>query len=123
MNLYVKVSRSERNAVSASFLHHSGQVRRAPAVQWGDGWRPSAPLPPKNRALQSPLFDPALAPEGARLVRFGELDDGQCQWGFDVEQGNVFCGLPVDPAAKGTKLFGRYCPCHVKAATGRTVIR
>lgn len=121
MNVHINVSRSERNAAQTSYLHHSGQVRRAPAMQWGEA--PVAPRAPKNRSLQSPLFDPAQAPAGARLVRFSDLADGQCQWGFDVDGGNLFCGLPVDPAAKGTKLFGRYCPCHVKAATGRTVVR
>lgn len=121
MTIHVIPDKIERLSANGKWAHRSGALRPDLGIKWGGA--SSRPKGPDAKVLASPLFNPALAPAGARLVSFGELEAGQCQWGFDVGGGNVFCGLPVDPSAQGSRLFRRYCPCHVKAATGRAVVR
>ena len=121
MTIHVQPLWEERNRAAMRRMHKAGAIGRDKGIQWGAG--NTRARGSDSRVLRSPLFNPTNAPAGARLVAFSELDAGQCQWGFDLETGTVFCGLPVDPGAKGSALFSRYCPCHGQAAKGRTVVR
>ena len=122
MTIHVDPTHAERASAAARFQFQGKKLRRQDAgLRWGKA--PTMPRGASLKALNSPHFDPANAPAGARLVPFSLLERGECQWGFTHGETNIFCGAPVDPAAKGTRLFQHYCRHHVKAAKGRTINR
>lgn len=122
MTIHFTPTMADRNSASARFnLRKQQAVRGDPGIRWGNAVL--VRLGPDVAALNAPQFDPANAPAGALLLAFSALEAGQCQWGFNHGAENLFCGLPVDPRAKASPLFKRYCPHHVKAAKGRTIVR
>jgi hypothetical protein len=122
MSIHVNPTVAERNSASAQFQRQKNNLRRQDqGLRWGAA--ASAPKGPDHKVLNSVHFELANAPLAARLVPFSEIEDGQCQWGFNHGDKNLFCGVAIVPAIAGTGLFKRYCPHHVRVATGKTVVR
>lgn len=113
MNIHISVSTEERRATNGKIAYANGNLPKPDkGLKWGRV--SSVQGGPSFKALNSPHFDPANAPPDARLVRFADLDDGQCQWGFSRCGESLFCGCPV--SGSGSRLFGRYCDHHAALA-------
>lgn len=121
MTIHITPTFDERQSALTRRQHANGGTRKDSGLKFGKSR--SVPKGSDARALEAEAFQLVNAPAGARLVPFSELELGQCQWGLNHGDANLFCGLPDNPAAKDSKLFARYCSHHGSAARGRTVVR
>ncbi len=112
MNIHISVSAAERRIANGKFANPMGSPRQGTGLKWGKV--AAVRGGPSFRVLNSAHFDPAHAPDGARLVRFADLEAGQCQWGFNHEGKSLFCGCPIDPDSE--RQFSRYCAHHAVIA-------